>query len=71
MQDTYGIDWEGPISPDIESVNVPDTECPFSTDQLDLLKETINPLEESDDYGVQLYITTRMFVNCITSCNTY
>ena len=49
----FGIDWQGPIpepSPDV--VDVPDTNCPFSDDQMHLLPNTdgLNYVE-----GIEVY----------------
>ena len=62
MQNEYGIDWNGPTGVDHETVAVPDTENPLSPAQLDLLRHTINPMEECDQYGISLYLATRAFV---------
>ena len=52
MQNEYGIGWNGPTGVDHETVAVPDTENPLSPAQLDLLRHTINPMEECDQYGI-------------------
>ena len=62
MQNEYGIDWNGPTGVDHETVVVPDTENPLSPAQLDLLRDTINPMEECDQYGISLYLATKAFV---------
>ena len=69
MQEDYGIDWSGPLpsDTDADTVTVPTTECPLSTQQLETLKQTLDPFEECTDYGVQLYTATRLFVNGICS----
>ena len=41
---------------------IPETEISLTPAQLARLRETINPLEDCDDYGVGLYTATKTFV---------
>ena len=56
LQD-YGIDWDGPISMDndAEQVTVPDLCCPLTEEQYAHLQGTIAPLDNSHNYGIDLY----------------
>ena len=65
MQAEYGMDWNGPAVVNHETVVIPDTETPLSPAQLDLLRHTINPMEECDHYGISLYVATQAFVYSI------
>lgn len=66
IQKDYGIDWDDPLSCSADqSVLVSDTECPLFAQQLGILKHTTDPLEECADYGVQLHVETRAFVNAV------
>ena len=61
----YGIDWEGPIPEEIETleeVHVPDITCPLqsSADLAEL--SAIDPLRESDNYGIEIFLETKHFV---------
>ena len=60
----YGIDWEGPL-PDEEydgplSSNDDLVEVPVTfslpREKLELLKEAIDPLQQSDSYGIDIYL---------------
>lgn len=40
-ESNFGVDWQGPVTePQPESVEVPDTSCPFTEHQIHLLPET-------------------------------
>ena len=69
FQEYYGVDWDGPVSAadDGDHVYVPDTTCSLGEDQVTVLKQTVDPLEQTDDLGVSLYVIARTFVNvCIS-----
>lgn len=61
----YGIDWEGPIPEEIETleeVHVPDIICPLQS-PADLAElSAIDPLRESDSYGIEIFLETKHFV---------
>lgn len=60
----YGVDWAGPVSSEDDCiVEIPNTPCPLTALQYEQLKAEVNPLEESDTYGVDLYIASKLFVN--------
>ena len=63
----YGIDWDGPLPQgeemDVDSVEVPETACPLSQEHFNELVATINPLRESNTYGIDIYLETLEFVN--------
>ena len=63
----YGIDWEGPLpeeaSSDGVAVEVPETHCPVTPHQYQELVATVDPLRESDSYGIDIYLETLTFVN--------
>lgn len=55
VSDDYGVEQDG-IAPDNEDgVSVPLIHIELSEEQKALLKETIDPLEACDDYGISLY----------------
>ena len=62
MQEQYGIDWGSPSGVDHDTIVVPNTECPLSAAELTVLRQTVDPMEECDDYGIGLYTITRAFV---------
>ena len=47
----------------MERVEVPDTLCELSQEQYGELVDTIDPLRESDSYGIDIYLQTVEFVN--------
>ena len=69
--DEYAIDWAGPL-PDEEYdgppqsddvlVEVPETTTSFTQQKFELLKAAIDPLQYSDNYGIEIYLTTVAFV---------
>lgn len=61
----YGIVWESPIPEEIETleeVHVRDIICPLQspTDLAEL--SPIDPLRESDSYGIEIFLKTKHFV---------
>ena len=62
----YGVDWDGPIpgevDMDVEAVLVPETNSPISQEDYDELFRTINPLRESNSYGIDIYVEVKEFV---------
>ncbi|TKS66090.1 hypothetical protein D9C73_000146 [Collichthys lucidus] len=58
------IDWEqsGDVSELHHGVNVPQFESPLSPEQLCLLKEHIDPLQPSQNNGVDIYLETLAYV---------
>uniref|UniRef100_A0A0F8AE44 Integrase core domain-containing protein n=1 Tax=Larimichthys crocea TaxID=215358 RepID=A0A0F8AE44_LARCR len=58
------IDWEqsGDVSELHHGVNVPQFESPLSPEQLRLLKEHIDPLQPSQNNGVDIYLETLAYV---------
>ena len=60
----YGLDPQGPPPNgfDVDSVEVPTTDASLSPTQMSLITNTIDPLQCSDFYGVDLYINLREFV---------
>lgn len=53
-QENYGIDWEGPVGVDVDTVEVPETAIPVGGSLSEI--ENIDPLASSDEYGVDLYL---------------
>ena len=53
-QENYGIDWEGPVGVDVDTVEVPETTIPVGGSLSEI--ENIDPLASSDEYGVDLYL---------------
>ena len=64
LQSSYGIDWNGPVGVDLdaERVEVPDTPNPLNAQQIDELRELVNPLAPCDDLGISLYARACMAV---------
>ena len=55
----YGIDHEEPLQEyETDEVTVPATTIPLSQRSLEYLINTVNPLQECSDNGIQLYVST-------------
>ena len=67
--DDYGIDYDGPHpsqeydGPSNETVEVPVTEMSISQEDYQRLATSINPLRESDFYGVDIYADVLQIVS--------
>ena len=65
--DLYGVDPEGPVPLEEHgAVEVNDIQSPFSSDVLQQLKSTINPLRESQAFGVDIYMDALHFFERLT-----
>ena len=67
VNDTYGIDPDGPISLPEDSISVPQSTLRFSDADMHALKQNINPHGASDNYGIDLYEQTLHFISTLTS----
>lgn len=63
VAELYGEDPQGPPPNefDLSSVEVPDTSLPLNELELEAISH-IQPLSESNDYGVDLYLETREII---------
>lgn len=55
----FGIDWEGPMSTEIgnpDRVTVQLTEVPLSDENFTELHELVDPLSQSSNHGIDLYM---------------
>jgi hypothetical protein len=60
----FGIDPEAPLSDDNDqsSVEVPQTQVPLTDQQMEALLMHIHPLAQSDEHGVDIYLSVRDYV---------
>lgn len=75
----YGIDWDGPLpcsewsgqdKDNDDLVEIPPVNCPLQEADIERLKIHVKPLDQSDSYGIDLYIKTLSFVcNCLSVAN--
>lgn len=68
---SYGIDWEGPISIDneIQQVNVNPVNNILSDLQLINLQNIVNPLAEDGEFGIFLYLRTLEYLETLNNQN--
>ena len=60
----YGIDWEGPSSePEFEQVNINEVSNILNSQQLILLQQNFNVLNYDGNFGINIYIQVKNFVN--------
>lgn len=60
----YGLDWDGPLpeSDSDETIELPLMANPLNQQQSQDLTQTINPMRNSDCYGIDIFIETLTFV---------
>ena len=65
VPEDYGYEEEGtaPIEDDEGGIEVPPLWIRLTGDQISELQANINPLENSDDYGISLYIRTLQIIH--------
>ena len=70
VPDAYGVDHDLGISVDDadneERVEIPSTEIEISQEQVSELESRVNPLDESDNFGVDLFTQTLQFIQSLT-----
>ena len=72
MEQSYGIDWDGPkpvehsdgesADGEISTIEIPCTLNPICYENHILLKTTINLLSDSEMHGVDIYLETLYFI---------
>jgi len=67
---SYGTEENGivPLDDD-EGVEVPECQFYLSDEHLSQLQETVNPLQSSENYGIELYEQTLGFITLIVGQN--
>lgn len=59
----HGVDWNGPMpTTDESTVTIPHTQCPLTDLALDELRQTIDPLSEDNNYGIDVYQAVVQFI---------
>lgn len=65
----YGVDWDGPLPLELNAMNrstnnvrVPQTQCVLSPTQEQQLRSDIDPLQQSENFGIDIYINTVLYV---------
>ena len=66
IEETYGIDPDGPVPLNEESITVPQTRLRFSDADIHLLKQYVDPCSASPNYGIDLYERTLEFISGFT-----
>jgi hypothetical protein len=69
--ENYGIDWDSPV-PAIENegaVNPPKITCPLVNDDYVTLVRLINPMNQSDSFGIDIYIATVNYISQQLTCH--
>ena len=66
VDETYGIDPDGPLPLSEGGISVPRSSLRFSDTDLHLLKLNIDPCGPSDNYGIDLYEQTLYFISSFT-----
>ena len=67
--ENYGVDWDGPVPNNDEDLNihpdgieVPVTYVPINEEDYSVLREQIDPLRDSELYGVDIYLEVLSFI---------
>ena len=61
----YGISNEDPRPEEHNAIDVPQSHFSFGERQLLHLQNNINPLQQCDDYGIELYLSTLQYIQSI------
>ena len=73
-EEEYGIDWDEPSLPSLNinednHINFSNILCPITNLQLNELQRIVNPLNESSNYSIELYLHTLSVVQFMISEN--
>ena len=67
--ENYGVDWDGPVPNNDKDLNihpdgieVPVTYVPINEEDYSVLREQIDPLRDSELYGVDIYLEVLSFI---------
>ena len=63
VDESYGVEEDGLVPEDDEGVEVPRNTLQLSEQQLSELQEAIDPLADSEDYGISIYTTTLRYLD--------
>lgn len=71
VSEDYGIEEDGLSTDETESNGVSIPECSFNLDSehLQQLQRQVNPLQDSENYGIELFEQTLQFIHLIVSQN--
>ena len=63
VSDSYGIDTSGsyPLDDDTVEVTVSEINVPLTEEEMENLKDSFDPLSNSSDYGIDLFIQSCLF----------
>jgi hypothetical protein len=63
-EETYGIDWDGPevTNSDYEQVELNNIREILTFEQKRNLEQSINPMRNDGNYGINLYVETKAFI---------
>ena len=65
VNETYGVDEEIVSSEDDYTVRIPDNTLSLSDRQLSELRAAVDPLSDSETFGIELYIETLEFLRSL------
>ena len=66
VSEDYGDSVDDPVpSVEVESITIPEGRFTLRASELDQLHATVNPLQESENYGIDLYISVLTFLHSI------
>lgn len=76
QREYYGVDWDGPapnihLADETTSVQVPTTRNPLEPAQQSSLLNLINPLRDSDDYSVDIFLEVLTFTQQTTKIGRF
>ena len=65
--DTYGIEDTGnvPMNDDEQGIEVPSIDTQISEQQIEALRNLVNPLESSEEFGIDLFESTKAFIESL------
>lgn len=55
VSDDYGAEEEGIAADDSEGVEIPPNQAPVTNEQLSELRQSVNPLNDSENFGIDIY----------------
>lgn len=60
----YGVDWNGPLPVEDQNiVEVDPPNCPFPAEYFYQLQYHVNPMQQSNNYGIELFTQAKAFIN--------
>ncbi len=65
MDDSYGVDLDGPLSHEEGNIVVPEVGVTLTSQNFNRLKQAVDPLAASDEFGIDIFEEVLQFMSIL------